>query len=167
VAGAPLDTTIAAVAGLHTVILEDTARSSVSHASVTWGPDDTSALRALLDLAGSSGGGTVYFPTGLYRVSGQPALNINYSSPLWAMLVIKGNYLHDLNPIIDGNPDNTTAIRVTNATNVTIDSNGIARINYRAIGIIGITRSLYEIANVTIRNNAIKESDGGIYVVFD
>ena len=83
------------------------------------------------------------------------------------MLVIKGNYLHDLNPIIDGNPDNTTAIRVTNATNVTIDSNGIARINYRAIGIIGITRSLYEIANVTIRNNAIKESDGGIYVVFD
>jgi hypothetical protein len=86
VPGAPLNTTTAAVAGLHTVILEDTARSSVSHASVTWGPDDTSAL---LDLAGSSGGGTVYFPTGLYRVSGQPALNINYSLPLWAMLVIR------------------------------------------------------------------------------
>jgi hypothetical protein len=78
----------------------------------------------------------------------------------------QGSYLHDLNPIIDGNQIILQRLRATNATNVTIDSNGIARINYRAIGIIGITRSLYEIANVTIRNNAIKESDGGIYVVF-
>jgi hypothetical protein len=79
-------------------------------------------------------------------------------------VVIKCNYLHDLNPIINGKPDNTTAIRVTNAANVTIDNNRIDRTNYNAIGVTG---NLYDILNVTITDNAINGAGCGIYVVFD
>jgi polygalacturonase len=353
VARAPLSSTITSVLNSHTALLATPATVSTQGASVTWGPNDTQALQSLLDAVGSSGGGTIYFPAGIYQVTGQPGLNINYpnmhltgvgagaiilnssilfsaqnvsgtiytdqrgQSALYAgqpppagqlsnievdhltfedngqaynysvwgpegngvigcngtisnlsfhdltiqtnylvgittnllggplsiynntiisngnhgmyltgigqdgpsgvsvydnvvkgiakapriglavkasrnvniyrndisnvdfegiaivgdavyeasnNVVIRGNYLHDLNPIIGGEPDNTTAIRVTNATNVTIDSNQVERTNYDAIGITG---DLYNIENITISNNTINQAGYGIDVHFN
>src|SRR5579875_6609 len=83
VSGAPLLTTITGVVNARTVTLAAPAVASVAGASVTWGPDDTKAIQTLIEHVQSSGGGTIYFPAGLYRVSSAafaPALTIRGSN---------------------------------------------------------------------------------------
>lgn len=72
--GAPLSTTISSVTNATTVVLAAAATTSASGVSVTWGRDDMTAIRGLLSLVGSGGGGIVYFPglagNHVYQVSG-------------------------------------------------------------------------------------------------
>lgn len=67
----PLDTTIDRVVSPHTVLLRDAALASVTGASVTWGTDDSAAIQSAIDSAAASGGGTVFFPAGMFRVTNQ------------------------------------------------------------------------------------------------
>lgn len=65
----PLDTTIAQVVNSYTVILQNQALNSVSGASVSWGADDTIAIQKAIESLAAFGGGTVFFPAGMYRVT--------------------------------------------------------------------------------------------------
>lgn len=62
----PLFTTIASVENSDTITLADAALSSVQNASFAWGSDDRSPIEATISAAASRGGGTVFFPAGVY-----------------------------------------------------------------------------------------------------
>jgi len=66
---APLDTKIASVTDAAHVRLADAARTTVSNASVTVGTDDLGAIQTAIATMGQQGGGTVYFPSGIYRIT--------------------------------------------------------------------------------------------------
>lgn len=76
--GAPLSSTIVSVIDLHTVNLADPCVAAVENASVVVGTDNLAALQAGIDKVGSNGGGTLYFPAGVYRLSN--GLNISHSN---------------------------------------------------------------------------------------
>src|SRR5579875_534006 len=83
VPGAPLITVITNVIDAHTVDLAASATVSVTNVSVTFGPDDTQAIQNLINSVGAAGGGTIYFPAGLYQLSssgGDPALTVRRSN---------------------------------------------------------------------------------------
>ena len=65
----PLEATIVRVVDPHQVILSTPARHSVSGSTVTWGADDTEAIQKAIESAVTAGGGTVFFPAGMYRVT--------------------------------------------------------------------------------------------------
>ena len=65
----PLDTTITRVVDVHTVLVRKAALNSVAGASVTWGTDDSNAIQNAIDYVGASGGGTIFFPAGMFRVT--------------------------------------------------------------------------------------------------
>jgi len=65
----PLDTSITQVVDLHTVLVRNAALNSVAGVSTTWGTDDSGAIQNAINLAGASGGGTIFFPAGMFRVT--------------------------------------------------------------------------------------------------
>ena len=67
--GAPLVTTIASGSG-DTAQLAANAVTAVTDAIVTYGTDDSSAIQAAINACFTAGGGIVWFPRGLYMISG-------------------------------------------------------------------------------------------------
>jgi hypothetical protein len=76
--GAPLSSSIISIVDPHTANLADPSVTAVDNTQVMMGADDTQALRAAIDKLGESGGGTLYFPSGVYRISSD--LNITHSN---------------------------------------------------------------------------------------
>ncbi|EDY18531.1 hypothetical protein CfE428DRAFT_3916 [Chthoniobacter flavus Ellin428] len=81
VSGAALSSHIAAVTDAHTVTLADSAQCDAADVSVTWGTDDSSAIRSAIDSLKDTGG-TVFFPAGMYRVvyQGGPGIQVAASN---------------------------------------------------------------------------------------
>lgn len=67
--GGPLSSIIAAAAGESVAELADAASTTVREASLTIGPDETEAVTRAIAAAAAAGGGTVYFPSGMYRTT--------------------------------------------------------------------------------------------------
>ena len=65
----PLVTVIRSILNGTQTTLAEPASTSVRNAFVVTGADDASALQAAIDRAGARGGGTVYLPSGTFRVS--------------------------------------------------------------------------------------------------
>jgi hypothetical protein len=65
----PLDTTIAQVVDRHAVLVRKAALNSVTGVSTTWGTDDSEAIQRAIDSVAASGGGTIFFPAGMFRVT--------------------------------------------------------------------------------------------------
>jgi hypothetical protein len=63
-----LRTTILGVQDAQTAILGTPAQVDISNAHVSWGTDEQPPLQAAINAA-AAGGGTVYVPTGCYRIS--------------------------------------------------------------------------------------------------
>lgn len=70
VAGAALKTTIAAYVSASQVTLTASASTTVTGKKVDWGTDDTSAIQNAINACISGGGGTLYFPNGIYIING-------------------------------------------------------------------------------------------------
>lgn len=81
VPGAALGSRISAVTDAHTITLADPAQCDAKGVSVTWGEDDTPAIRRAMDSLKDTGG-TVFFPAGMYRVvyQGGPGLQVTASN---------------------------------------------------------------------------------------
>lgn len=70
-AGADLTTTISAFTSGTSVTLTANAGTTVSGAALyTYGTDDTAAIQATINAVGTAGGGTVFFPKGIYIING-------------------------------------------------------------------------------------------------
>jgi hypothetical protein len=67
--GGPLSSTITVVINADVVELVDAASTTVQEASLTIGPDDTAAITRAIAATAAAGGGTVYFPAGIYRTT--------------------------------------------------------------------------------------------------
>lgn len=76
--GAPLSSSIISVVDPHTANLADPCVAAVENASLVVGTDNLAALQVAIDKLGENGGGTLYFPAGVYRLSG--GLNISHSN---------------------------------------------------------------------------------------
>jgi hypothetical protein len=81
VPGAPLSSRIAGVKDAHTITLADAAQADATHVSVTWGTDDSQAIKQAIESLATTGG-TVFFPAGTYRVvyQGGPGVQVGASN---------------------------------------------------------------------------------------
>lgn len=68
--GAPLVTTILTFTDATHVVLNANAGTTVSTGIVHYGTDDTTAVQAAITAAFNAGGGTVFFPRGIYVING-------------------------------------------------------------------------------------------------
>jgi hypothetical protein len=65
-----LTTTIAAFVSATAVTLTAAASATVSSKTFVYGSDDTTYIQAAIDAAAADGGGTVFFPKGIYVING-------------------------------------------------------------------------------------------------
>lgn len=77
-AGVPLNTTIATFISGTQVTLTVAPSSSVANAEVVWGTDDTANIQSAINACAANGGGTVYFPLGLYLINGALVTSDNH-----------------------------------------------------------------------------------------
>lgn len=70
VAGAALKTTITGFTSSTQVTTSAPASASVTNKKIDWGTDDTTAIQNGINACVSGGGGTLYFPNGIYIING-------------------------------------------------------------------------------------------------
>lgn len=79
-AGADLITTVTYVSESQ-VTLGVAASTTVSGAVIEWGHDDTASIQAAIDACNAYGGGTVYFPAGVYLIAGALVTSVDSVNP--------------------------------------------------------------------------------------
>jgi hypothetical protein len=84
--GLNLTTTIESVSGPTAITIADAAYSAVLDRTSVYGTDDTLPIQAGMDTTGTNGGGTLYFPAGIYMVAGalrDVGAGLHHNAQLW------------------------------------------------------------------------------------